>query len=136
MRKTLMFLATMLLAVTASAAPSIFNQYETVRQALLKDSVPTVKASAVELAKTARAMKQPAVAAKADAVAKSADLKAAREAFGELSAEMVKYRATVSGPKPAVYTCPMANKDWLQAKGDVSNPYYTDMRECGSLKQD
>jgi hypothetical protein len=135
MRKSLIIAAmTALFAVAAVANPALFTKYETVRQAMLKDSIADAKKAALTLAKDARAAKQTAVAAKADAVAKSKDIKAAREAFGALSDEMIKFRATAKGAKPAVYTCPMVKKDWLQAKGTVGNPYDASMRQCGMIK--
>lgn len=135
MRKTLILVAmTSLFAFTAVAKPTLFTKYETVRQAMLKDSVADAKKAAAALAKDARAAKRTDVAAKADVVAKSADLKAARAAFGALSDEMIRFRATAKGAKPAVFTCPMVKKDWLQAKGKVGNPYDSSMRECGMLK--
>lgn len=136
MRKTLLLVVSFALAVSTFASPSLFTKYEKVRQALLTDSVANVKTASTALAAEARKAKQTAVATKADAVAKSTDLNAAREAFGSLSTEMIKFRATATGAKPAVYTCPMAKKDWLQAKGKVSNPYEPGMRECGLLKSE
>jgi hypothetical protein len=69
--------------------------------------------------------------------AKDLDLKQARSAFQELSAEFVpmaqmKYEKSAMSPTWVVMNCPMAKADWIQKKGDVKNPYYgAKMSKCG-----
>jgi len=69
--------------------------------------------------------------------AKDLDLKQARSAFEELSAEFVpmaqmKYEKSAMAPDWVVMNCPMAKADWIQKKGDVKNPYYgAKMSTCG-----
>ncbi|HEV2720727.1 MAG TPA: hypothetical protein VG323_11960 [Thermoanaerobaculia bacterium] len=116
-------------------ATNIFSSYENARQALLKTSVPDVQSSARQLAAIARAEKQPAIAAKADAVAAAKDIASARTAFAALSDEVIKFRAAVPGDRPAVAYCPMEKKSWLQPKGEITNPYVAPpMRGCGELR--
>jgi hypothetical protein len=118
-------------------AKPLFPRYESVRQALLTESLDGVKARASSLANDARASKQPEIASRADALAKSKDIEAARHAFATLSDAMIAYRAAGDErPGPQVVYCSMAKHSWLQPKGDVSNPYYGDaaMRGCGEVK--
>ena len=75
-----------------------------------------------------------------DSIAKSSDLKTARRAFFDLSAQMIQtVRAFgASGQTPVlVYNCPMAmdgaGADWLQKTVGTENPYYgSQMFKCGS----
>jgi len=50
---------------------TLFPSYESARQALMTQSVPKIQSAAVALAKDARAAKQTAVAAKAEALSKA-----------------------------------------------------------------
>ena len=118
------------------ATPTLFPSYETTRQALMTQSVPKIQSAATALAKDARAAKQPAVAARAEALAKAASLPAAKAAFGTLSDEMIRYRAAVKAKEPIVVYCSMEKKSWLQPKGAVVNPYVNpSMRSCGEVRQ-
>ncbi|HET8796626.1 MAG TPA: DUF3347 domain-containing protein [Thermoanaerobaculia bacterium] len=134
MKKLILILA--LLAFPLMASPALFSRYEAVRQALLKGSFADVQKNAAALAAQAKTAKQAEVAAKAEAVAKSADLAAARTAFGPLSEEMLKVREGAKGDRPSVYYCPMVKKSWLQPKGEVGNPYDSAMEKCGMLKSE
>ena len=126
------------LAVVALAAmplfanTTLFSKYETVRQGLLKEKLADVQSSAKALATAAKGNAE--VARAATAVAASKDLKAARAAFGTLSDEMIKVRNATKGDRPAIGFCPMVNKSWLQAKGEIGNPYDSAMAKCGVLK--
>lgn len=116
------------------AVALLFPSYESTRQALMTQSVPKIQSAAAVLAKDARAAKQPAVAAKADALAKATSLTAAKTAFGALSDEMIRYRTAVKAKDPIVVYCSMEKKSWLQPKGAVVNPYVDpSMRSCGTV---
>lgn len=134
MKKLALILA--VLALPLFASPNLFSKYEAVRQGLLKGSLADTQKSAAALATEAKNAKQTAVAEKAEAVAKSADLKAARDSFSALSDEMLKLREAAKGDKPSVYYCPMVKKSWLQPKGEVGNPYDAAMAKCGMLKSE
>ena len=115
---------------------NLFTNYENARQALIKTSLPDVQSSAKQLATAARTEKQPSVAAKADALATAKDIAAARAAFAALSDEMIKFRASASGNRPAVAYCSMEKKSWLQPSGAISNPYVaSSMRACGEFRE-
>jgi hypothetical protein len=134
MKKLALILALAALPVLANT--NLFTKYESVRQGLLKGSLADAQKNATALATEAKAAKQTAVAEKAEAVAKAADLKAARETFGALSDEMLKIREAAKGARPSVYYCPMVKKSWLQPKGEVGNPYDSAMEKCGMLKSE
>ena len=119
---TLTALAVFLVALAASAGETkLFMKYETVRQALLGGSVGDVQRAAKQLADTARAEKQNAIADRAFALAKAANLKGARDSFALLSQELIRFRDGRSGQRPVVVYCSMEKKSWLQPKGVVTN---------------
>ena len=114
---------------------TLFPSYESARQALMTQNVPKIQSAAAALAKDARAAKQPAVAAKAEALAKATSLPAAKTAFSALTDEMIRYRTAVKAKDPIVVYCAMEKKSWLQPKGAVVNPYVDpSMRSCGEVK--
>jgi hypothetical protein len=131
-------LAVFLFVVTASAGqPSLFDRYETVRQALLSGSLDDIQRTANDLADTASASRQKRIAERASALATAADLKSARDSFAMLSEEVIDYRDGRSGPRPVVVYCSMEKKSWLQPKGGISNPYMDEsMRSCGEVRKD
>jgi hypothetical protein len=134
--KRLLLTLTVLTALPVLANATLFTRYEAVRKGFLATSLKDVQSGAKQLAADARAARQDEIAKKADAVVKAADLNAARVAFGALSDDMIKLRASAKGARPAVYHCPMVAKAWLQPKGQVGNPYDAAMATCGSLKEE
>ena len=69
-----------------------------------------------------------------DKLQNAKDLKAAREAFGELSVTAEKLAK--GQPGYHVFYCPMAKKDWVQQTTTVANPYMgKDMLTCGVEKK-
>jgi hypothetical protein len=133
MRKSLLALA-LVLAVPALADASLFGKYEAVRQALLAQKLADVHSSARELATKATELKNADVIATAEAVAAAKDLTSARNAFAALSDQMIKVRNAAKGERPMIGFCPMVNKSWLQEKGEIGNPYDSNMAMCGMLK--
>lgn len=126
----------LLLTLPLFANTNLFTKYESVRQGFLKTSLKDVQAGAAALAAEARKAKQNELAKEADAVAKSASIEKARVAFATLSETMIALQAKTEGARPAVYSCPMVKKEWLQPKGKVGNPYDSAMAMCGSLKSE
>lgn len=116
----------------------IFTGYEAARLSMLKASIPDVQSSARQLAAAARAERQPAIAAKAEALASARDIAAARGAFAALSDEVIKFRAGVpAAERPPVAYCSMEKKSWLQPRGSIANPYVgASMRACGEFRGD
>lgn len=136
MRKpmTKLILAFALTLPLFAASPTLFDRYEAVRQALLKNSLADVQKNAKALSSAAATAKNEAVAKQAGAVAASTDLTKARASFAALSDEMIKVRSTTKGARPAVYACSMLKKSWLQPKGQAGNPYDPSMAMCGELQ--
>ncbi len=118
------------------ASPALFTSYETIRQSLLKNDLATTQKNAAALAANAKKAKNATIVEFAQSVEKSRDLAGARRAFGPLSDEMIKVRNGAKGARPAVYYCSMVKKSWLQAKGQVGNPYDSSMAMCGELKSE
>lgn len=136
MKRTLFALALTLALPALAGNAQLFTRYEAVRQGFLKTSVKDVQANAKALAADARKAKQEELAKQADAVAKSGDIDKARVAFATLSDSMIELQAKTEGARPAVYSCPMVRKSWLQPKGQVGNPYDSAMAMCGALKRE
>jgi len=115
--------------------PSLFPPYESVRQALVAQSLPDVRKSAAAFSSAAKSAKRDDIASRGNAVAHAATLQDARNAFGPLSDAMIHYRDELHATSPVVVWCPMVKKYWLQPKGDIGNPYTDpDMRGCGEFK--
>ena len=161
--KTLWATALLLLTLplSAAAAPSTFTEiyehYDAMLQDLIADQVPDTKTHGAAIEKAASELGKrwsaaaagvtteasedvrallPAVEKAAAALQEASELEAVRQAFYELSKPLVRYwEATASAEgRPIVVYCPMAKKSWLQAKGDVTNPYYgSSMLACGSV---
>ncbi len=139
MNITLAALTFFLFALSASAAQTkIFEKYESVRQALLNGSADEAQTAAKALAETARAEKQNAITERSEALAASANLKAARDSFAMLSEEVIRFRDARSGRRPEVVYCSMHKASWLQPKGAITNPYADDksMLACGEFRKD
>jgi len=147
-------------AVPAHAADGAFatmtRHYETVRLALLNDTLDGVAESARAIEITARELAAdfdpelagvpaesaedaaallPDVAETAQALAAADDLKAARDALGELTKPLVRYQKLTGATDVLVAYCPMAKKAWLQKDDEtIGNPYYGQkMPGCGSF---
>jgi len=137
-RTTITIAAVALFALAVSAGqPTLFERYETTRQALLSGALADVQRTAKDLAGAARATKQNAIAERAAALAAATNLKDARSSFATLSDALIQYRAGLSGQRPVVVYCSMEKKSWLQPKGAVTNPYVSpSMRSCGEVRED
>lgn len=129
-------LITAVVAVSAFAAQqSLFDRYESVRQALLKNDVARVQAAARDLGTAARAAKLDAVATHAGQLAAAKTLKDARSGFAVVSQDMIAYRKSLAASTPVVLYCSMEKKSWLQPSASpVTNPYLDEsMRACGQV---
>ena len=131
MKKLVLALA---LTFPVLADTTLFTKYESVRQSLLKSDLAGAQKHAAALATNAKKAKNRTVSEFAQGVAKSRDMAAARRNFAALSDELIKVQKSTKGARPAVYSCPMVNKSWLQPKGQVGNPYDSAMASCGVLK--
>ncbi len=138
-----------------SAFARILPHYEAIHQALASDTLEGVAEHARAIrriaARTAKAFSPqragvaadrgqecrsllPDVERAADRLAKARTLEAAREAFGDLSRPLVRYREMATGERPYVVYCPMAKKPWLQESRQIANPYFgSKMPKCGQI---
>jgi hypothetical protein len=133
------------IAVTPPAgADQLLGQYYSIHKTLASDSISGVAAAAAEMAKISRQTAGSETQAKAQLLALSdtaaklnaADLKSARNGFGDLSEKLIAY-LKASGSRmnpPYQFYCSMAKKNWLQPDKAVRNPYYgSSMPTCGEL---
>lgn len=111
----------------------ILSSYVKVSSALAADDLVAATTAASALAQHAGMSDHKDIAAKASAVAKASKIEAARGAFKELS---VAIEPLAMGQKDLVVMyCPMADSDWVQAKGETRNPYFGKaMLTCGGPK--
>ena len=138
MKRLVTLIATMFFALAASATTTtLYEKYESVREALLKESVSEVQQTSKALAEAARTEKQTSIAERAEALSNAANLKGARDSFAMLSEQMIRFRDSQSGDRPAVLYCAMHKVSWLQPKGATANPYVdASMRSCGEIRKD
>ena len=120
---------------------SALDKYLQIQTALAADSVKGVATSATELAAVAKASSgvvPEAVGVHAEALAKTTDIKTAREAFKPLSATLVATltaQKTKSGQYYEAF-CPMAKASWIQSGQKISNPYFGPaMLSCGEIRE-
>jgi len=118
------------------------EHYEVIWRSLAGDTVDDVAEHARAIAEIAEEADHPAagreiapeIAQSAVALATAEDISAARQAFGDLTKPLVRYRKAVGAERLKVAYCPMANKAWLQPEGEIGNPYYgSEMLTCGSF---
>ncbi len=144
-----------ILAGESSTFERMTRHYEDIRQALLHDSaegvavaarhiehlLQTLEADSGEKAAGIRSGSEndlrallPSLQIATSSLIEAATIADAREAFGALSKAMVQYRQLVPEPGPVVAFCSMAQKVWLQPKGEIGNPYYgQSMARCGEI---
>ena len=93
--------------------------------------------AAAEIAAIAKAG-DGAVATQAEALAKTTNIKAAREAFKPLSSALITALSSQKSLSGQYYEafCPMANASWIQAGKKIANPYFgASMSGCGEIRK-
>jgi hypothetical protein len=130
-------------AEPGSPADRILQQYYAIHKSLAGDSVNGVAAAAAKIAEISssasvtdtKAKAQLTSLSRAAAGLQKADLKSARDNFGELSKQLAAYLQTAApSQKPYQFYCSMAKKGWLQPDKNTRNPYYGgSMLTCGEL---
>lgn len=130
----------------AQETDQLLGQYFSIQKSLASDSVNGVATSAAEIAKISRQATATETQGKTQLIALSdvaakfnaADLKSARNGFGDLSDKLIAY-LKASGAKtnpPHQFYCSMVKKNWLQPDKTTRNPYYgKSMLTCGELVQ-
>ena len=124
----------------SEALKAVVDSYVVLQSRLAADDLGGVKEPARTIATRAASMGSVGaeIAKSAGALEAAADLKAAREAFGQLS-EAVIAAGKAEGWKDVegvrLGFCPMVKQPWLQKEQQVRNPYYgAQMLTCGELK--
>ncbi|NLT65114.1 MAG: DUF3347 domain-containing protein [Acidobacteria bacterium] len=128
---------------SSTTGDRLLKQYLIIHESLASDSLKGIDAAAAEIRKISR---QAAAAdqknrsrllALSDAARlSSADLKSARNEFGELSEKLIAYwkAAEVKTTPPYQIYCSMVKKNWLQMEKTPKNPYYgKEMSRCGEV---
>jgi hypothetical protein len=130
----------------ATSVDQLLGQYYVIQNSLAADSTSRVWASAAKIATISRQtaglepQAKSQLIALSDAAAKlqAADLKSARNGFGELSDRLIAYLQATGAKRnpPYQFFCPMVKKNWLQPDRETRNPYYgSSMLTCGELVQ-
>jgi hypothetical protein len=120
---------------------TMLDPYFRIQSALSDDKTDGVKADATTIATTARTLGAAGteIVQAADALAGTADLVAARTAFGKLSDAVIAYSErtkTAAGDGVTAMVCPMTKKQWLQKGEKIANPYFgKSMLTCGEKKK-
>ena len=142
MKKLLLFIALAVIAPLQAEPPtaamqSALDKYILIQTALAGDSMKGVPEAAAEMATISKAS-DGTIAAQAEALAKTTDIKAAREAFKPLSAALItalSSQKSVSGQYYEAF-CPMANASWIQVGKKIANPYFgASMSGCGEIRK-
>jgi len=153
MRETALFCVLMISLTGSGVAYSqsvtvdqVLDQYFIIHKSLAADSISGVSTSIAEIARISRQASSTEPHAKMQLIALSdaaarfnpADLKSARNGFGELSDALIAY-LKASGAKtnpPYQFFCSMVKKNWLQPDKSTRNPYYgRSMLKCGEVVQ-
>lgn len=116
---------------------ALLNPYLKVQTALAVDDLYKAQAGATEftVAASAHRASDTNLMMISNRISAAADLKTAREAFGELSAVLIRWAGKGTGGKTIyIAYCPMAKKSWLQEGEEIANPFYgSSMPRCGEI---
>ncbi len=116
----------------------VLDAYYAIADRLTKDSIETVGADAQRIVDAAKSDAIRAAAGPLVHASHKDDIAATRDDFHALSDVLIAYvarhRAHMTATPLKVY-CPMADANWLQAGGEILNPYMgSKMLHCGSFK--
>jgi hypothetical protein len=135
-----LFAAAAACTVRAAELPAAFvDPYLRVQEKLAADKVDGIAADASQMASAAAGLGAPAktLSEASEKLGRAADVKKAREAFGQVSDALFAYMKSAGATKPAnvkAAFCPMAKHAWLQKNAKIQNPYYgSEMLECGEF---
>jgi hypothetical protein len=124
-------------SAAAELSADIAAPYLRIQTTLAADSIDGVADAANAIVKAAGALGDDgaSIVAAARAVALADDLTKARATFGLLSDALIAHADEAGLGELKVAFCPMARKSWIQADGEIANPYYgSAMLTCGSFK--
>lgn len=116
---------------------ALLNPYLKVQKALAADDLYTAQAGATEftVAASAHRASDTNLMMISNRISAASDLKTARQAFGELSAVLIRWAGKGTGGKTIyIAYCPMVKKSWLQEGEEIANPFYGPaMPRCGEI---
>jgi hypothetical protein len=116
---------------------ALLNPYLKVQTALAADDLYTAQAGATEftVAASAHRASDTNLMMISNRISAAPDLKTARQAFGELSAVLIRWAGKGTGGKTIyIAYCPMVKKSWLQEGEEIANPFYGPaMPRCGEI---
>ena len=122
---------------SAAVADGLAAPYLHIQVALANDSTEGVSEAARAIAAEAAEMgdRAAAIGAAAEALAETADLWSARDAFGPLSDALIAYGREGGFGELRLAYCPMVDREWLQATSELRNPFYGSMMlTCGEFR--
>lgn len=140
----------------ASQLKAVFDNYFSVKDALIKTDAAITSIKAAELAKAIKAVEMTKLstgehavwmnvmkdlAANAEKIAGTRDISKQRENFASLSKNMYELAKASKQDAPVYYQhCPMYNNgkgaNWLSRENTIKNPYYgSQMLTCGSIQE-
>jgi hypothetical protein len=118
----------------ATAKPDLLGSYVKISSALAADDLKAAKTAAGEFSAQANTANKADLATRSAAIAKAENIADARKEFVALSTAVEPLAAGKTNY--VVMHCPMADADWVQAKGTTANPYYGKaMLTCGAPKR-
>jgi membrane fusion protein, copper/silver efflux system len=125
-------------------ASALIGQYLVVQDSLAGDNFEEARAAWDRLAVLAGESGNAALQAETTAGAAAEDITGMRTAFQPISNRLialVQSQGNPTGTELHVVHCPMAfewaGADWLQAAGDVRNPYFgAEMLRCGTVREE
>lgn len=119
----------------------IFNQYENLKNALVKSDPSEAQKTAAKLQQSLALYEGcETTASIARKISETNNIVVQRKDFTTLSMDLIAFIKSGEIEKGTIYVqhCPMANKgdggDWLSTEKEIKNPYYgNEMLECGSV---
>ena len=122
-------------ASIAAPRDELFKDYLQVQSLLAQDTFAGVTEAAKKLTTDATTLKESALAKDSEQLSKSKDIDEARDHFAKVSARIIPIAKKAKSKDREIVYCPMKKARWVQAKGDIKNPYYgKEMLECGVIE--
>jgi len=124
-----------------ASVAAVVEPYLRIQEALAGDTIAGVKDAATAVSAEADKLGTAgsSIESLSAELARTTDLKSARESFGRLGDAIITYAKASKAPlgsDVSVAYCPMLKKYWLQKGTKIQNPYYgKSMLECGRITQ-
>ena len=119
-----------------SRDPRFLKPYLAIQSLLSRDSIENLPALSADLQSTLQKDGQKNAIPASKALMNSKSLPEARAAFEKISKELLPWARKHPLSKTDLVYCPMKKAWWLQASGEIRNPYYgAEMLECGVVEE-